>query len=252
MQQLAVPLYQDPRFYRLGNPALRAEFSHNLELGHELNLPSGAAFTSTGFARFTSNVIQQLRAVDTAATRRAPAAGLVLAETYRNAGTTANLGLELTWSQPLAAWWRVQANGSFYRAQLQTNALAANARHAWTGDLRLNQNFQATPTLDVQLTAAWQSASLTAQGRQLANGGLDLALRQRLFNNRAALTARVADVFNTRRNRSVVEGADLSASFYEKPETRVAWLGFTWFVGASKAKPGRIEAGPQGGGGFGK
>jgi outer membrane receptor protein involved in Fe transport len=38
MQQLPLAIYQDPRSYRLGNARLRAEFSHNLELGHQLNL----------------------------------------------------------------------------------------------------------------------------------------------------------------------------------------------------------------------
>ena len=43
----------------------------------------------------------------------------------------------------------------------------------------------------------------------------------------------------------------LTSYRYNKDESRVAWLGFTWYIGASKAKPGRIEAAPQSGGGFG-
>ena len=250
-QQMAVPIYQDPRFYRLGNPALRAEFSHNLELGHQLSLPGGAEITTTLFGRFTNNAIQRLRDVDTVATNRNPAAGLVVVETYRNAGSTTNVGLELTWSQPVTAWWRVQASGSLYRAQLQTNASAITSRRTVAGNLRLNQNFSPTPELDVQLTGSYRSATLTAQGRQLATGGLEIALRQRLWQNRAALTLRVSDLFNTQVRRSELDSPELTASLYTKPETRVGWLGFTWFIGATKAKAGRIEAAPSGGGGFG-
>ncbi|WP_165768299.1 TonB-dependent receptor domain-containing protein [Hymenobacter amundsenii] len=251
MQQLAVPIYQDPRFYRLGNPTLRAEFSHNLELGHQLNLPGGAEITTTLFGRFTNNSIQRLRDVDTVATNRNPAAGLVLVETYRNLGNTTNVGLELTWSQPITAWWKVQANGSIYRAQLQTNALDAGSRRALSGTVRLNQNFSPTPALDVQLTGSYRSATLTAQGRQLATGGLEVALRQRLWQNRAALTLRVSDLLNTQVRRAEVNSPELQSTLYTKPETRVGWLGFTWYIGASKAKAGRIEAAPAGGGGFG-
>jgi len=251
MQQLAVPLYSDPRSYRLGNPALRAEFSHNLELGYQWNQPSGLSLTATAFARFTQGAIQRLRAVDTLATRLNPAAGLVVAETYQNFGSTTNLGLELTYTQPLTKWWRVQASGSVYRAELQTNARQANARAAWAADARLNQNFQPTPTLDVQLTGSVRSTVLTAQGRQLPQGGVDVALRQRLFGSRAALTLRVSDVFNTQVRQAVVDAPGLRATYYTKPETRVGWLGFTWFIGASKAKAGKIESAPQGGSGFG-
>ncbi|MFD2784605.1 outer membrane beta-barrel protein [Hymenobacter rubripertinctus] len=251
MQQLAVPLYLDPRFYRLGNPALRAEFSHNLELGHQLSLPGGAEITTTLFGRFTNNSIQRLRDVDTVATNRNPAAGLVLVETFRNAGSTTNMGLELTWSQPITAWWKVQANGSIYRAQLQTNATNASSRRVLSSTVRLNQNFSPTPALDVQLTGSYRSATITAQGRQLGTGGLEVALRQRLWQNRAALTLRVSDLFNTQVRRAEVNSPDLNSTLYTKPETRVGWLGFTWYLGATKAKAGRIEAAPAGGGGFG-
>ena len=44
---------------------------------------------------------------------------------------------------------------------------------------------------------------------------------------------------------------ELQTSLYSKYETRVGWLGFTWYIGATKAKAGRIEAAPSGGGGFG-
>ena len=46
MQQLPLAIYQDPRSYRLGNPRLRAEFSNNLELGHQISFGQ-ATLTST-------------------------------------------------------------------------------------------------------------------------------------------------------------------------------------------------------------
>jgi ferric enterobactin receptor len=250
MQQLPLAIYQDPRSYRLGNPRLRAEFSNNLELGHQLSLGQ-ATITSTVFARITTNSIQRLRFIDTTATRLAgPGAGLVTAETYDNLGTTTNLGAEFSLSQPLAKWWRLNASTSLYRAQIAGNGIGNN-RTALVGTVRLTNNFTIRPTLDVQLSGNLRSAQLTAQGRQLANGQVDFALRQRLFSDRAALTLRVADLLNTQQYRSEIETAGLSSYRYAKDESRVGWLGFTWYIGASKAKPGRIEAAPQGGGGFG-
>ncbi|MCC3152165.1 TonB-dependent receptor [Hymenobacter sp. BT770] len=250
MQQLPLAIYQDPRSYRLGNPRLRAEFSHNIELGHQLNLGQ-ATITSTVFARITTNSIQRLRFVDTLATRLAgPSAGLVTAETYLNVGRTTNLGAELSVNQPLAKWWRLNASTSIYRAQIASNSQGTN-RQALVGTLRLTNNFTIRPTLDVQLSGNLRSASLTVQGRQLAQGQMDIALRQRLFSDRAALTLRVSDLLNTQQYRSEIATDALSSYRYAKDESRVGWLGFTWYIGASKAKPGRIEAAPQGGGGFG-
>jgi outer membrane receptor protein involved in Fe transport len=250
MQQLPLQLYQDPRNYRTGNPALLPEFSHNLELGHQLNLANGASITTTVFARFTEQAIQRLRFIDTTATRT-NGVGVVTAETYQNYGSTTNLGLEMTWAQPLAKWWRVQASGSLYRSQIATNAADQANRSALAGNVRLSNNFTPRKGLDVQLTGTVRSTVLTAQGRQLPTGGLDIAVRQRLFSDRAALTLRVSDVLNTQVRRSELATPELQTSLYNKRETRVGWLGFTWYIGATKAKAGRIESGPSGGGGFG-
>ncbi|MBU6121534.1 TonB-dependent receptor domain-containing protein [Hymenobacter siberiensis] len=250
MQQLPLAIYQDPRSYRLGNPRLQAEFSNNIELGHQLTIGQ-ATITSTAFARITTNSIQRLRFVDTLATRLAGAgAGLITAETYDNLGTTTNLGAEFSLNQPLAKWWRLNASTSLYRAQLAGNGIANN-RTAFIATARLTNNFTIRPTLDVQLSGNVRSAQLTAQGRQLASGQLDIALRQRLFSDRAALTLRIADLLNTQQYRNEIATDALSSYRYSKDESRVGWLGFTWYIGASKAKPDRIESAPQGGGGFG-
>ena len=250
MQQLPIQLYQDPRNYRQGNPSLLPEFSHNLELGHQLNLANGANLTTTVFARFTQSAIQRIRTIDTLATRTANV-GVVTRETFQNLGSTTNLGLELTWAQPLAKWWRVSATGSLYRAEIAANALNTANRAALAGSARLANNFTPRKGLDVQLTGNIRSTVLTAQGRQLATGGLDLALRQRLFGDRAALTLRVSDLLNTQVRRTELATPELQTSLYNKFETRVGWLGFTWYIGATKAKAGRIDAAPSGGGGFG-
>ena len=248
MQQLPLQLYQDPRSYRQGNPGLLPEFSHNIEVGHQLNLKSGASITSTVFARFTQQAIQRLRFVDTLATRTA-GVGIVTAETFQNLGSTTSLGLEMTWAQPLTKWWRVSASGSLYRSQIATNALNAANRAALAGTARLANSFTPRKGLDVQLTGTVRSTVLTAQGRQLATGGLDLALRQRLFQDRAALTLRVSDLLNTQVRRTELATPQLQTSLRNKYETRVGWLGFTWYIGATKAKPGRIDSAPSGGGG---
>jgi ferric enterobactin receptor len=248
MQQLPFTFYQDPLNYRTGDPNLRAEFSHNLELGHQITTESGATFTTTLFGRFTTDAIQRVRTIDTEASNNNHGAGLVTAETYRNFGRTTNVGAELTWNQGLTKWWRVASSASLYRSEVANNGTADNTRHALAGTLRLTNNFQPCKTLDVQLTGSYRSTTLTSQGRQLPTGGIDLALRKRLFQDRAALTLRVSDVLNTQVRNFELEAPNLSATYNNKNETRVGWLGFTWYLGATK--PGkRIESAPQGGGG---
>jgi hypothetical protein len=74
---------------------------------------------------------------------------------------------------------------------------------------------------------------------------VDMALRQRLFGDRAALTLRVSDLFNTRRQYTQLAAEGLVTNLQTKYETRVGYLGFSWFLGGHKATS-NLEDQPRG------
>jgi len=250
MQLLAFPLYQDPRNYRLGDATLRPEYINSFELGHQLSMGS-ASLSSSLFYRQTTNSIQRIRQVDEEATRQNGSGGVVTAELSKNIGQSTSYGAEMSWNQPLAKWWRLTASGSLFRNQITAATGTELSRRNVTGTGRLQSTFNPTPKLDVQLTGTYRAAVLTSQGRLAPQGGLDVALRQRLFQDRGALTLRVSDVLNTQRQRITAYGPGFEAAYFNKYETRVGYLGFTWYLGANKP-PKKIDSQPQGGGsGFG-
>jgi hypothetical protein len=104
-----------------------------------------------------------------------------------------------------------------------------------------------TKTLDAQLSGNFRGTQLVPQGQIRAVYGIDIALRQRLWQERATLTFRVTDVFNTRRQRVQLDSDGLVATYQTKYETQVGYLTFTWFLG-SKKPAGKIEDAPRGDG----
>lgn len=250
MQLLALPIYRDQRNYRIGNPDLRAEYVNALELGHQATWQH-TTLSTTLFWRQTNRSLQAIRDIDTAATRLSGQPDFISRTSYRNFGQTNNYGVELSVSQPLAPWWKIAASGSFFRTEVTSFTGDGSNRRALTGTARLMNTFNPTKQLDVQVTGNYRAPTLTAQGRLAANYGVDVALRQRLFNDRAALTLRVSDLFNTRRNYTELYSEGLTANFRTKYETRVGYLGLTWFFGSNKPSK-KIEQIPQSGGsGFG-
>jgi ferric enterobactin receptor len=251
MQLLAFPLWQDQRSYRIGDPTLRPEYINALELGHQMTLGQ-TNVTSTLFWRQTTNAIQRLTSIDEAASQKYGDGALITAQSAQNFGEAYSYGAELSLNQPLAKWWRLTANGSLF----QTNVTAAtgneSSRRTVSGTGRVMNSFTPTPKLDIQVTGMYRAATITSQGRFAPQGSVDLALRQRLFNDRAALTLRVSDLFNTLRGRteSFVQTPEqqYAATSYNKWESRVGYLGFSWYLGKNKP-PKKIENAPQGGGG---
>ncbi len=249
MQQLPLPIYMDQRNYRIGDPSLRPEYINSFELGHQITM-GDATVTSTLFYRQTNNAIQRFRRIDTTATRLLNTPGVITAEYFQNFGQSTSLGAEMSINQPLAKWWKLTANGSLFRNSITAATGTEASRRNVTGTLRLLNTFMPTPKLDVQLTGNYRAAVLTPQGRLAPVGSVDIALRHRLFQDRAALTLRLSDVFNTQRQRITAYSDNFEASYYNKWETQVGYVGFSWYFGSNKL-PKKIEAAPQSGGGFG-
>ncbi|GAB2952751.1 outer membrane beta-barrel family protein [Hymenobacter coalescens] len=251
MQLLAFPLWQDQRSYRIGDPTLRPEYINALELGHQMTMGQ-ANVTSTLFMRQTTNAIQRLTAIDSIASRLYGNGALVTAQYADNFGKAYSYGAELSFNQPLTKWWRLTANGSLFQTQVTAATGNESSRRTLSGTARVMNSFTPTPKLDIQLTGNYRAATLTAQGRFAPMGSMDVALRQRLFNDRAALTLRISDVFNTQRQRSDsfvrTPGTEYASRVYSKWESRVGYLGFAWYLGSNKP-PKKIENQPQGGGG---
>jgi outer membrane receptor protein involved in Fe transport len=249
LQIVALPIYADARNYVVGHPDLRPEYVHVAELGHQLNWKS-TTLSTTLFGRFTNQAIQSLRTIDTLATRRSGQPDFITRTSYANFGRTASYGLEISLTQPVTTWWKLIANGSFYRNQVASYT-GDGTRANFTGTAYLLNTFSPTKTLAAQLSGNYRAPLVVPQGRLLAVYGVDVALRQRLFHDRAALTLRVSDLFNTRRQYTQLGAEGLTADLQTKYETRVGYLGFTWFLGANKPSS-NLDNQPKGdGGGFG-
>jgi outer membrane receptor protein involved in Fe transport len=243
LQLIPLPFYSDARNYVVGNVDLRPEYGHVAELGHQLTWRA-TTLNTTLFGRFASQSIQSLRTIDTLATRRSGQPDFITRTSYANFGHTASYGLELSLTQSVTKWWKLTANGSYYRNQVASftgDGTWAN----FTGTAYLLNQFSPTKTLAVQLSGNYQAPLVVPQGRLLAVYGVDVALRQRLFRDRAALTLRVSDVFNTRRQYTQLAADGLATDMLTKYETRVGYLGFSWFLGTKKAAS-TMEDQPQG------
>jgi outer membrane receptor protein involved in Fe transport len=247
LQIIALPIYSDARNYMVGNPDLRPEYVHVAELGHQANWKS-TTLSTTLFGRFASQAIQSLRTIDTLATRLSGQPDFIARISYANFGNTASYGLEVSLTQAVTTWWKLIANGSFYRNQVGSYA-GDGTRANFTGTAYVLNTFSPTKTLAVQLSGNYRAPLVVPQGRLLAVYGMDVALRQRLLHDRAAVTLRVSDFLNTRRQRTQLGAEGLTADIQSKYESRVGYLSFTWFLGTNKptATPDNQPAGDTGG-----
>ena len=241
------PDRSDPLSLRSGNPGLRPEFVHALELGEQTFFGAGGQLSGTAFYRYEENTITNIRDprfydVVTQST---------VANTVRlNVGHEISYGLEAVAAAPLGGRGKVSLNSSAFRRIIQgstpVNADFNNRNLVFSA--RLNTTLAATKKLDVQLAANYRSPVVTAQGRRLTQFNVDLAAKQLVLKDKGAITLRLADVFNTLQFNNDASGPGFDSQTRNKRESRILYLGFSYRFGVESAarKAPKPDSGDEG------
>ncbi len=231
----------EPLDTRSGNPGLRPEYINSLELGFQKFFGQSSSFTTTAFYRQTNNSVQRFRQLGFNEQLQAPSTNTTLLNLAR--GTA--YGLELVGSGSITSFWKVNANLSGFRNIIEGSAPGTdidNRNFTYTG--RLNNNFTVTKKLDIQFSANYRSAAVTAQGRRGEFFFTEFAAKQNVLKDKGSITLRVSDVFNTLRFNFDSFGPGFESVSRNKRETRVAFLGFTYRFGGAQ-QPERRRRGDQ-------
>jgi outer membrane receptor protein involved in Fe transport len=242
------PDRSDPLNLNTGNPYLLPEYIDLVELGHQKSFANKATLSATAFYSVESQTIKPFRQVITD-----PLTGNQVTSTSRiNLGDEINYGLEVVGSLPLASFWKVSGTASAYRRIIQgsvANSDITNANFVYTS--RINATITPIKKLDVQVSLNYRSPVVTAQGRRQTSFNVDAAAKYTFLpQDRGTLTLRVSDVFNTLRFNFNAYGPGLDAVSYNKRESRVGFLNFSYRFGhdGEATKPRRKDEKEEGGG----
>ncbi len=108
--------------------------------------------------------------------------------------------------------------------------------------LRSQQSFTIVSGFTAELSGNYESpldyGVLSIKSRYF----IDMGLSKSLFNKKASLKFAVSDVFNMNKSRLTSAYPGLSYEVYQKNETRVARLSFSYRFGKNEIKPARRRA----------
>jgi hypothetical protein len=233
--------YQDPLNLSRGNPDLKPEYIHALELGLQRS-DSRSTLQLTPFFRRTVNAVRRIRTIDDLG---------VATTTFANVSTSDAYGTDFEVALRQGSLTGFAGASAFRQVSDAANLGAGYSAHTygWTG--RANLTAHATPLLDVQTLLSYRSPMTQEQGRSSARTMLNLALRQKLPGDRASLTLRVVDVLNTN-----TEGfTTIDPRFYQESDRRVhargVFLGFNYMFGKppKEHRPDTLDLPEPAGGG---
>jgi outer membrane receptor protein involved in Fe transport len=202
--------YRDYYTAEIGNPDVRPEYINSFEVSYKNNIAQHAV-AATVFYRSRKDKIERLRI---------PYVAGVTLDSMANVGHDYSLGVELNAQIQATRRWSMNANGSFYRYEVEnklkdfggSDEKSNNYEFAWTN------TFEATKNTRIQLDANFVGPSVTTQGKTEAFQYVNFSVRQQFWNHKLAATLAFRDMFNTARYTSIITTANLKSTTHIRPQ----------------------------------
>ena len=215
------PEYSDPRNIRSGNPSLRPEYSHSIELGCQYR-EGEVTLVPAFFYRYTYNRFTWVtRALNDS----------VLLTTHDNLSNDQAGGLELNVSAAFAKVLSLHGTASAFEDQIDASNLTGGKRNVTTWSSNLTLDVNATETTRFQLNSNYRSSQLTAQGNMAPSYTLNAGFRQELSSGRLFLLATATDIFDTQKRQYTVDIPTLYQTTVNRMDSRVFYAGLTYRFG---------------------
>jgi outer membrane receptor protein involved in Fe transport len=216
------PEYTDPRNISSGNPKIKPEQIHSVELGYQIKNKK-ITFVPTLYYRYLYDAFTEVSKFINDST---------ILTSQENISSSQSSGLELVFSTQVKKILTVNfsANG-YYHVIDASNLGYSKNKSAYLWDTKLSTNINATRSTMIQFNTSYRAAELTPQGRSIPSFVFNAGLRQDLFHKKASLTVTASDVFNTMRWENEINTAALYQKTIRKRKSQIVYVGFIWRFG---------------------
>lgn len=223
------PKYDDAEIIKVGNPALRPQFTNSVELGYHNSWNNGY-FYSALYHRFAEGTITRISSI-------VPDSKLVYA-IFQNAGKSYNTGLEAIFNQKVSDVYSFNINGNIYQNQInaftvknlypEPNTFSANKQKAISGNLKLNNTFRFAKGWDAQFTTVYLAPDIIPQGKILSRFSIDAGLKKSVQKDRGEIFFNATDLLNTMVIKKKIDGMGFHYTSDDYYETQIIRLGYSY------------------------
>ena len=221
------PEYWDPLNVRAGNPKLKPEYIHSVELGWQLRKDK-VTITPSIYYRYEYNGFTSVTE---------PFRDSILITTMENLANDQSSGVELIVNGMPRDYLDIDLSTNiFYNTIDASNIGFSNNKSdvSWSGSF--NINVKVTSSTTVQSNSYYRSSRLTPQGEYLSNFVTNLGARQDLIDDRISVIATVSDLFNTRARKVQLRTDWLDEDTRWSRDSRRVFLGATYHFGKPAKK----------------
>jgi outer membrane receptor protein involved in Fe transport len=223
------PKYDDAEIIKVGNPALRPQFTNSFELGHRTSWGGGYLVSSVYHKRMDATIARIGSIVS---------GSPLIYNIFQNAGKSYTTGIEMIFSQKATDWVTISLNLNGYKNIIDAftvvnkypveNVFSAPREEIFSGNIKLNTQFKFAKQLEGQISAIYLAPDLIPQGKILSRFSIDLGLKKGIQKGKGEIFLNATDVANTLNIRREITGTGFRYNSSDYYETQVFRLGYNY------------------------
>lgn len=218
------PKYDDAEIIKIGNPALKPQFTSSWEAGYKTNWTNGSLYAAV--------YRKQINGTITRIGTTVPGSSLIY-NIFQNAGKSSNAGGELVWQQDLASWFALNVNGNIYKNIIHAffvenlypirSVYRAGRQTLTSGSAKVNALLKGKKA-GLQIAATYQAPDIVPQGRTGYRFFVDAGAKRQLPKGEVFINA--TDLLGTLVIRKQVTGDGFHYTTRDYYETQVVRVGY--------------------------
>lgn len=221
--------YLDKYTYKEGNPYLRPQLTHALEVTHVFK---GAFSTALGYSRTNDVILQEVPGQN-------PEDSTTFVMT-QNLKLQQNVNLTLSFPVPVRKWWTMQNNISMIYSNLNADYRGGKLDiRFFTYNVYTSNNFTLGKGLTAELAAWYNAPSVYGVYRSQPQGAFSLGVQKRVMEGKGTLRVNVNDPFWLNQFRGSTNYQDINFKIRSRWESRVVRATFTYRFGNQNVKAAR-------------
>ena len=215
--------------YSKGNPNLKPQFSHNIELSHSYQ---SFLTTTLNYFRTTDiiqNVLEQIEDKNETFVRKV------------NIAKQRQYGIAVNANIPIAKWWRnniyVNVFNNKFDGIVNDSMVTVDAT---TLTLNGSQQFNFAKTWSIEVSGFFRTGAIEGVIRSKPFGQVAFGVSKQVMKNKGTVRLGIRDAFYTQKFRGWSKYANVDAAFQERGDSRVVSLNFTY-----RFSKGKINGTPK-------
>jgi len=223
------PKYDEPELIKVGNPALRPQFTFSTELGYKTTFAQGS-FYAAAYHRATDGTITRIAT-------QVPG-NVLLYNIFQNAGRSWNTGAEAVWQQKVSTRLSLTSNVNIYRNRFEAFSVVnqypvpttytSDEQQLTSGNVKLTASLRLPGNWETQVSAIWLAPDLLPQGRIGNRFSLDVGAKKSIQKGKGELFVNATDLLNTMQIHRTIRGTNFTLESTDYYETQVVRLGYNY------------------------